>query len=616
MVLDTYNGMVAQAELEEERLFDSSQYIKFNPDRNTNIGYALNVTYYNTLTTAEKDIIIIRNYNTSTSPSTYEMVNAKIGLLDVFQGTLDNRLLYPAIKFVPSSSDNTRYSRGMTLTPNENKDRIQVIEQSGSTNSIDPDTDVAMPLKYMQLDRTAIVKARRNTKSDNMTSTNVNVVNGAVTVNYSGVYVRILEQKWDSGTHDVSYFSVNGTSFTKTARFEVVTIGDYTIYTKLENGTEYVKTFTVTEDQLPKPYPKVIWGLDRVLTFTWDDTAELPPTVKYAAGEKDIAYFMGGQIGNAVNQPDATNYPKTYVSASTLSTQVGKMTLYIKDIMGKEYVQIFDVTQEMYDPPVTPVFADNETTQSVEFSGLSSPDMIVWKKWDYGQWEASYFDTNGTQIYDNSFVVNRNGWVTLGIRYANFKSYAWKHNAAVMPVVIGNLVSGDLFSLGGKKFINIGSNYVIERNTIGTMKMDEVRNATTKYMDKNRTTSVAYYLNGAYYNGLHSDIKNAIVTNVWALDYVAPYDANTTSMEVGLLTVDILDNKTDNKTAFIEAMKKYASAPTTRIWSGCGETGTGSRGIYFYLATFGTTGAFLTNLNDILPVYLMKPETKVVQEFE
>jgi len=97
----------------------------------------------------------------------------------------------------------------------------------------------------------------------------------------------IEKQQWTHGNQDVEYFNDSGNSGSiediTESRFDLDIIGDYTIYTKLTDGNEYVSVFNVVEENLllPKLYTDVVLGVvtvsyklenDNKIAYIPDDT--------------------------------------------------------------------------------------------------------------------------------------------------------------------------------------------------------------------------------------------------------------------------------------------------------------------------------------------------------
>ena len=179
-------------------------------------------------------------------------------------------------------------------------------------------------------------------------SASISVADSVATVVYSGVPT-VVQSKWSTGDNSISYFTLNGSSFTGNT-FPISSTGIHTLYYKDSNGLEYVKTFNVTMDMIARPN----------VTIKVEDgwvTVTIPPNTstsikKWAKGNQTIAYF-------AYNGT-------TFTGNSFEVTEVGTYTVYIKTTTGLEYVYTFEVTEAML-----PIISKPEISVYT-FSGLGS----------------------------------------------------------------------------------------------------------------------------------------------------------------------------------------------------------------------------------------------------
>lgn len=616
MVLDSSSGLVAQLDLEEERAFDTSKNDKFNTTRTSNVGYYLNNTYYNSLSQDAKNSIITHGFDISKDPAKPEIINANIGLMDRFKGLTDSFMLFPAIKFTPFNDDTEiRYQRIMTLTPNEFGDTaVTYIYQNGTTGILKYG-EKAVAIKKIKLNRTMLVDSYRGEKSNDYSNIKTNIKNGIVNVSYEGSYVRLISQKCEQGAHDISYFQNNGTEFTSHGSFMVEYAGDYTIYTKLENGIEKVDIITVTEDDLYKPFPDMVWGLDRVAVFSWGNNP-VPNTIKYAQGNQPITYFNGGLNGIAVNgNPDPDNNPNI---RTAIINYTGTHTIYIKDDIDREYVMTFEIVDSWLQQPVSPTFINDIDNEKVIISNIQDPDMVVEKKWDYGIRDTNYFKTSGNTITSDEITPDRNGDMTFYIKYFNYKDYVFTHKANVLPSYIENATTGQLIEIDGKEYLAFGGRYVCERESIGLMAFDSQTGHAYKYADPTRYSNIAYYLNNTHYDSLSQYIKDNIEDVQWNISGNIPRDKNNVIMKVGLLTDDIVLQSfviLDNYKAMMSKATFYGTLPNNKYWGMCALDSDSRPRYYLENSTsngLSSTHLIATNKIDTFPMYRLKEGTKII----
>ena len=215
-------------------------------------------------------------------------------------------------------------------------------------------------------------------------SASISVADSVATVVYSGVPT-VVQSKWSTGDNSISYFTLNGSSFTGNT-FPISSTGIHTLYYKDSNGLEYVKTFNVTMDMIARPN----------VTIKVEDgwvTVTIPHNVstsikKWAKGAQTVSYFA---------------YNGTVFTGNTFQVaEVGTYTVYIKTITGLEYVYVFEVTQAMLPviskPEIrvvsTPVSIDSIASYSIRFYVKDSYYKIV----KFKNYNSTVYNTLTTPI--------------------------------------------------------------------------------------------------------------------------------------------------------------------------------------------------------------------------
>lgn len=251
------------------------------------------------------------------------------------------------------------------------------------------------------------------------------VEDGIATVTYTGKPT-VNTSKWATGDRQITYFLLNGTTFTG-ATFPVSSLGIHTLYYKDSNGVEYVKVFNVTADMMGKPNVDIDVN-DGFVTVT-------PPSnlgisiKKWAKGSRTVSYFA---------------YNGTVFTGNTLEvTEIGTYTVYIKTTTGLEYVYEFEVTQEML-PPVSNIAMkvttlslwNNSTNAFIVISKVKDDNYAIVKvknatdttyvdlnyPLEAGK-EHSYMDFN--KPIDFSLSSNRNREIVIGFENSNGNRTEW-----------------------------------------------------------------------------------------------------------------------------------------------------------------------------------------------
>lgn len=185
--------------------------------------------------------------------------------------------------------------------------------------------------------------------------------NGNVTVNVSieDSQGTIISQKWASGSQTVDYFVSNGTAFSGNS-FTVSANGTYTVYAVDDAGNESVQTVVIDKQDITAPsinaYAPTTWGQTNTVTTTISDTQSGIVAQKWAIGSKDIDFFSSNGT--------------TITGNSFTVSENGMYTLYAKDTVGNQIVQIVAVTYVDTTAPATPtnLKIQSRTDSSIAFS--------------------------------------------------------------------------------------------------------------------------------------------------------------------------------------------------------------------------------------------------------
>lgn len=363
----------------------------------------------------------------------------------------------------------------------------------------------------------------------------VTITDGVATVTYDQSESAVTLEKWNIGSRDVAYFTNNGLSILDHT-FTVTEIGVHTLYYILENEYKFVKEFTVTEEMLPATatLPQEFWGLDKRFVWEWNPSDEMPTTTLLAKGVQDVAYFQGGNTGLALTELDS--HSKMYVDGTaTAGTDV---TIYVKMSNGAEDVAHYMYAQDMLVAPTPPTFSVDTNAKTVAMSNIYSPIRLIENKWDRGQQTVAWFNTNGSTVIDNTVPMNTNGWMTVYYKYKTNVGYVFTYNVTDYPMFIENTKMGDLISIYGVEHISLGNSYAIRtatQNPGGSIRFASGTGEANVYVDPSNVNNIGYFLNTTYYNGLPSELRDAIITSTWNRNSSTgvPID-----MKVGMITHD------------------------------------------------------------------------------
>jgi len=236
---------------------------------------------------------------------------------------------------------------------------------------------------------------------------------GMVTVAYpQGITVSL--SKWDKGKKDIIWFRTNGNTFTEN-KFLVTEIGEYTLYYKTVDNKEYVKLFTVSNDQLPPQivprYNKTGTNIDILVADKTIYTHSL-----YAIGHYTVGDFTSGALGQTV-----TDWKIPYDKKE-------EFTHYYKVEDGREgvgYIVILDEDLLHSDPDIT-VQNGLAKVKHEQSTGIT----VVQQKWAYGSQPMRFFteQNQGVIIVDNKFYVTQAGTHTLYYELSNGGRYVMNFN--------------------------------------------------------------------------------------------------------------------------------------------------------------------------------------------
>lgn len=234
----------------------------------------------------------------------------------------------------------------------------------------------------------------------------INIEDGLAKVtNVQPSGLTVDNQKWAVGDRDIVYFKTSGTPVIND-KFYVVSTGIHTLYYKLSNGGEYVVKFTVNSSQLEQPVerPTITINLGKV-TPTFNPTMNIS-LKKWGAGNLPVAYF----------QNSGTVFTNDFTVPSS-----GQYTIYIKMKNEKEYVFVFDVTEDDMKPTfITPAITTVQGKVTIDYDQSMN---VTLSKWAYGNNTVEYFENNGAIIVDNTFNVTTAGQYTLYTVLSNQYKY-------------------------------------------------------------------------------------------------------------------------------------------------------------------------------------------------
>lgn len=216
----------------------------------------------------------------------------------------------------------------------------------------------------------------------------IGAVNGLVTVTFESNMVTTL-RKWDNLSRNVQYFQSNGNIFTGNS-FKVPEANIYTIYYKLDNEKEYVKEFTVSENQMKPAFIPPTINISRgIVTLIYDNSMNVTLN-KWEYGENTVSYFENNG---------------TIISDNKFKVdRAGKYTLYTVLEDEFKYVNTFDIrSDQLYIPDKAPTFSINQGIVTITHDQNTQVDI---QKHSIGEKDIAFFATDGTAFTGNTFTVD------------------------------------------------------------------------------------------------------------------------------------------------------------------------------------------------------------------
>lgn len=231
----------------------------------------------------------------------------------------------------------------------------------------------------------------------------IKVTNGTVNITHADSS-KVILQKWAQGIQDISYFQTQGAVVVNN-RFNVITVGTYSLYYKLTDGREYVMSIIVDDSMLPQVILPKIEVKDGIVTIIHDPSTNVSES-KWDFGTQNIAHFVFN--GYVINNNTFEVY------------SIGKYTLYFKTVNNEERVMTFDVeASQLKADPAVDISIINGTATITYPSNIK----VSTNKWAVGSRNIAYFASNGTVIVNNSFTVTQIGIHTLYYKTSEGKEY-------------------------------------------------------------------------------------------------------------------------------------------------------------------------------------------------
>lgn len=220
----------------------------------------------------------------------------------------------------------------------------------------------------------------------------------------SGAAVRL---KWSEGTHDIAYFATGGTAMTD--EFTAANNGVYTIYGEDAAGNGIVVAVTIgnidkTQPLLELTIASTAWTRGPVsIAIQAEDPDSGMAEVKWAAGDKDAAFFTSGEgaavDGNAISVKENGTY-----------------SFFAKDRVGNAAVKTIKVDHIDLSPPSmqlqpSPTTPTNSAV-AVAFSAHDEGSGVAFSKWAPGIRDSDYFKNEGNMILSSMVSLPANGIYT------------------------------------------------------------------------------------------------------------------------------------------------------------------------------------------------------------
>lgn len=349
---------------------------------------------------------------------------------------------------------------------------------------------------------------------------NVSVVDGVVTATINEPYYLA---KWDVGSKDVDYFYDEGQYFYNYNKFNVTSVGIYTIYyLDFKADEAFVYSFEVTEYMLPsvpKPDPNI-----RVTTVNGVSTVEIDPyysLVRYIFGNYSVEQVnaMGTSfITNSFNVYQQGTYSITYSSPDNIN-----------------YLYQFTVESNQLNDTTPPTIY--RTVDGIYSPGVKTGAVLV--NWMYE--DASGIDyiinplgqTISNEPYNYRYTITENGSSTIRVfdKASNESSDTIEVNNIGTPVIISQLPLGSRFAFCGNMYALIEKS--TDRNIIARVNADnpgafnvqfDYNNATNLFPD----ATISYYLANQNINGTLGEHHGINDNGSWNYGYVSYIDETAT----------------------------------------------------------------------------------------
>lgn len=238
-----------------------------------------------------------------------------------------------------------------------------------------------------------------------------------------------------NGAKDVNYFTDNGSSYDaqnlKKLNLNItVTVNDtYTIYAEDTKGNKSVITVNVNSivDNTAPTFTEITNEVNSenkvVRTIRIEDANSYISEVKYADGDRDIAYFENNGTASDKVSGQAQAFEMTFTVSENKT-----ITLYAKDSSGNEAVYKLVIDNVPHTDQTAPTVTLGEM-QQISSSSAKIPltvedeeSDITLVKYEEGEKDRAYFASNGTTLQVQQ-VNGSNKKVTTEINVELGKSY-------------------------------------------------------------------------------------------------------------------------------------------------------------------------------------------------
>lgn len=231
----------------------------------------------------------------------------------------------------------------------------------------------------------------------------INLSNGIATVINHPTTI-LGTQKWAKGSQNVAYFATSGNPLVD-FKFNYTEEGAYTVYTKTNDGREFVTETIVTENDLPVPrIDPTITIVESIATLSYNPRVKVV-SQKFDYGSKSLAYFeTQGEI----------------VTGLTFEvSKIGTHTFYYERTDGEKYVFNFNVTEDMLKVP-TPIITFDKRVATVTYADTVT---VVSEKYAEGVKDVAYFQADGIVISNHKFNLTKEGTYTLYYKVRDGREY-------------------------------------------------------------------------------------------------------------------------------------------------------------------------------------------------